>query len=230
MCCKLLNFGRSLGFSKRLQARELVTEKIAGRTCRTSGPENADKVLILFHGLTQGAAFNPMKYTDFPRHTELLSEPAAATWRLIFPDGGNRHWDQNDDLKYVLQLFDETILKYPNAKICIGGFSMGSFPVGWLMLHRRYQIHKALIHSGLWSDNLKNDVPIMGVITVRESVPWAPWINFDGMMQPQYNWAAKNLPLFVHGYESGNHRVPGIVHQWWTAGSPRMLKWLEEDK
>lgn len=155
------------------------TEKIAGRTCRTLGPVDADHVCILFHGFTQTSKDTSWHYTDFPEHTGLDKEPAAEGWRFYFPDGGNRAWSMGDDLEYVLEVFSHVNRAHAGKPISVGGFSQGSLPTAWLIKRRGPGIHKGLICSGLYSTALINDVPIMGVVARDERVPWCPLVSFN---------------------------------------------------
>lgn len=206
------------------------SNSIAGRTCRVAGPADASKVLILFHGLTQATSWAAWEFWDFPKHTRLLKEPAAQDWRLVFLDGRNRHWSQGDDLRYVLEAFEEISGENPQAKVSVAGFSMGSFPVRWLLRDRAARIHRAIVHSGIYHSDMECDVPLMGLIAQNERAPAPLFVSFQGTMQASYNWAQSNLDNFIHGYDGNNHRIPNWIHRWWHPGNRMMLNWLAQPR
>ncbi len=137
-------------------------------------------VWILFHGFTQQAGYHPFRYTDFPRHTRLLDEPAVKDWRLYFADGGDKAWNGGADRQYVRRLVREVLDKHPDSLVVLSGFSMGGLPVGWAMQDFPDDIHRALNHSALWSTVPSGNIPIMGVINKSEHVPHLPFVRFDG--------------------------------------------------
>lgn len=202
--------------------------KLAGRNCWVAGNYSySTPVILAFHGALQTADPNSgIDYLNFPKMTGFLEDETLKNFRVVYAPSGSstmdRVWKGDADEQFAIDIFDFFINKH--LVVFPVGFSMGSNPVSWILKERIYQVRKAIIHSGFWPD-ADYGIPIMGIITANESVPKLG-ISFDDKMWAMYQEAAQKLPNFVHGYEQGNHRVPGLMHEWWRTGNKRMQNWL----
>lgn len=184
-------------------------------------------VLLAVHGAWQSADPNTwIDYLNFPKMSALHNYLPHG-WTIVYPDSGDKYWAGDEDQEFMARLYEEVLKKH--NKIFYAGFSMGTLPIGDL-LASGYKIDKAILHSGWYPLGAHKDLPVMGVSTETEKIPFLSRLLFNipaWLLHWQFKQAMR-LYNVVPACSKSPYLVPKLGHEWWEDNNPNFYSWLAE--
>lgn len=194
--------------------------------------------MILFHGAFQRNTGLP-GYMNFRQLTK-LDGPEYQDFEFFWPCPERFGlWAPID----VVHTTNQLMLWTKGRPVFLAGFSQGTYAAIHaardLLLAKWSPLKGLILHSGFAPDE-PMDLPILGIVGEREHLPAKYRMGLYALglglvdelasrhLHSEYNRMASEQSKFTHGWEEGDHRVPGLDHTWWVGGNRRMLDWCHE--